>query len=148
MTNLSQVEGRRLGCFRHNVAARCVSDWGFAPQAPGQLTGSQKLILATGVRGSLFFGFTNIGPSLPTKKWSGSRSSIVYAVSMVSRVRIICFTHRFHHDQSGMLCRYRIDAGFRPLRRLIRKGCGLYCHLVVHRQMGSPILGASPRGCD
>ena len=47
---------------------------------------------------------------------------------MIPRDRTHCATYRFYrHQTDNMLCRYRIDAGFRAFCRHTRKGNALYC---------------------
>ena len=87
-------------------------------------------------------------PSPPANGWTGNRTLIVYAVSIIIFCgKTSCPPYRFHPHQSDMVCRYRIDAVFRAFCRLTRERNALYYRLVVPRQMEPPILAASLRGC-
>ena len=110
MVNVAQVGGRRLGCFLHIVAARCVPDWGSQDPSAKPAHGVLQADISYQRAGDLRPRFQ---PGLFAQEGAGNRSSIVYAVSMIFRGQPDSPAYRFHRHQTyKMLCRYRIDAVF------------------------------------
>ena len=145
MINVSQAGGRRLGCFPHNVTARYASDWRLQGPSAKPTRGVLETNISHQTAGDLHLEFHQY----PTWfiRGTGSRSFIVYAVSMIFRGQTRCSTYRFHHHQTdNILCRYRIDAVFSSfLSAHSEEKCIVLC-LVVPRQMESPIRAASLQG--
>jgi hypothetical protein len=100
---------------------------GFGPLVPDPLVGPWKSASCARLWRTLLSGFTDILSGSPAEEGAGNKSFTGYAVSMISRGQKYCAAYCFHHHQTtSMLCRYRVDAGFRAFCRLTRKGNPLY----------------------